>query len=49
MLGIAMYGDQRTNLAAISKAGAGRSLPYATLKNADLFIQNVKDLLKDPR
>ncbi|XP_052132382.1 UDP-glycosyltransferase UGT5-like [Frankliniella occidentalis] len=48
LLGIAMYGDQRTNLAAVAKAGAGRSLPYSTLKNADLFLKNVKDLLEDP-
>ncbi|KAK3929059.1 UDP-glycosyltransferase UGT5 [Frankliniella fusca] len=48
LLGIAMYGDQRTNLAAVAKAGAGRSLPYSTLKNADLFIKNVRELLEDP-
>jgi glucuronosyltransferase len=49
LLGIAMYGDQRTNLAAVAKAGAGRSVPYSTLKNADQFIKHVKELLDDPR
>ncbi|XP_034232815.1 UDP-glucuronosyltransferase 2B13-like isoform X1 [Thrips palmi] len=48
LLGIAMYGDQRTNLAAVAKHGAGRSLPYSALKNADVFIKHVRELLDDP-
>ncbi|KAE8746863.1 UDP-glycosyltransferase-17 [Frankliniella occidentalis] len=48
LLGVPVFGDQRTNVAAVAKAGAGRGLSFGTLKDADLFLKNVKELLEDP-
>ncbi|KAJ1522471.1 hypothetical protein ONE63_001661 [Megalurothrips usitatus] len=47
MLGIAFFGDQHTNMAAIAKVGSGRKLSYSTLKDAGFFIQQVRDLLEN--